>query len=48
MPPKEVWERGVNEGDLVTLDWPTQKNGVPHAELRILELKQVLWLKPHL
>lgn len=39
--------RGV-KGDPMTLDWPTQKKGLPCVEPGILKMEQVLWPKSHL
>lgn len=36
------------KGNAMTLDWSARKNGLSHAELGVLEMKQVLWLKSHL
>lgn len=32
----------------MTLDWPTQKKGLPHVEPGVLKTEQVLWPKSHL
>ena len=39
--------RGV-KGDPMTLDWLTQKKGLPRVEPGVLKMEQVLWPKSHL
>lgn len=36
------------KGGPMTLDWPTQKKGLPHVEPGVLKTEQVLWPKSHL
>lgn len=39
--------KGVKANSM-TLDWPTQKSGLSHAELGVPEMERGLWLKSHL
>lgn len=39
--------KGVRANSM-TLDWPTQKSGLSHADLGVPEMELVLWLKSHL
>lgn len=44
---KRPGETGV-KGDSMTLDWPTQKNGLSRVEPGVLKMERVLWPEAHL